>query len=120
MRLIDADALKESFRDSFDACYRWEKEAMDSEIQIRADASRNTFLEAILRTNDMPTVEQPQIVRCKDCKHRPIKTGEDDNDVEFPDAKCICKNPDDDWFSWYPDDDWFCGNGERKDGDADG
>jgi len=61
-----------------------------------------------------------EIVRCKDCKHRPIKTGEDDDDIEFPDAKCICENPDDDWYSWYPDDDWFCGNGERKDGDGDG
>lgn len=57
-----------------------------------------------------------ELVRCKDCKHRPIKTGEDDDDIEFPDAKCICANPDDDWYSWYPDDDWFCGNGERKDG----
>lgn len=61
------------------------------------------------------------IIRCKDCKHRPIKTGEDDDDVEFPKgSKCVCQNPDDDYYSWYPADNWFCGNGEPKDGDGDG
>ena len=101
MRLIDADALKESFRDSFDACNKWEKDAMDSEIKIRADASRHTFLEAILRTNDMPTVEQPQIVRCKDCKHYDSET-----------QSCL------DGLDGIFQPDWFCADGERKDGDG--
>ena len=54
---------------------------------------------------------QPEIVRCKDCKHRP--TGTDRDDLEFPDDKCPCKC-EDYWYSWKPVDDWFCGNGERK------
>lgn len=58
------------------------------------------------------------IVRCKDCKHRPIET--EDGSLEFPDAKCPCQNPDDDFYSYNPDDDWYCGKGERKDGDQDG
>ena len=49
------------------------------------------------------------VVRCKDCKHRPIGTNRDD--LEFPDDKCPCKC-EDYWYSWKPSDDWFCGNGE--------
>lgn len=54
---------------------------------------------------------QPEIIRCKDCKHRP--TGEKRDDLEFPDDKCPCKC-EDYWYSWKPSDNWFCGNGERK------
>lgn len=54
-----------------------------------------------------------ELVRCKDCKHRPTGTNRDD--LEFPDDKCPCQC-EDFWYSWKPSDDWFCGNGERKDG----
>ena len=61
--------------------------------------------------------EQSQIVRCKDCKHRPKKpdweTYEDGADIEFPDGKCPCQCSSDRYYSWYPDDDWFCADGER-------
>ncbi len=50
---------------------------------------------------------QPEIIRCKDCKHR---------DPE--DHKCDCGH-DILWQLPRPDD-WFCGDGERKDGDTDG
>lgn len=55
------------------------------------------------------------VVRCKDCKHRPIKPNDYENgfDLEFPDGKCPCQC-DDGWYSWYPPDDWFCADGERK------
>ena len=58
----------------------------------------------------------PVVVRCKDCKHRPIKPNDYENgfDLEFPDGKCPCQC-DDGWYSWYPPDDWFCAEGERKD-----
>ena len=61
------------------------------------------------------------IIRCKDCKHRPIKPNDYENgfDLEFPDGKCPCQC-DDGWYSWYPADNWFCADGERKDGDGDG
>ena len=65
---------------------------------------------------------EPQIVRCKDCKHRPreipfITTwGENDTYLEFPEgSKCPCRCCDDEWYSWYPDDEWFCAEGEMKD-----
>lgn len=66
--------------------------------------------------NEFEDVERVEVVRCKDCKHRP--TGTDRDDLEFPDDKCPCKC-EDYWYSWKPSDDWFCGNGERKDGEQD-
>lgn len=64
--------------------------------------------------------EQPEIVRCKDCKHRPkepnLKTYESGFDIEFPEgSKCPCQCSGDEYYSWYPEDDWFCADGERKD-----
>ena len=58
-----------------------------------------------------------EVVRCKDCKHRPTGTNRDD--LEFPDEKCPCQC-EDFWYSWKPSDNWYCGNGERKDGCGNG
>jgi len=60
-----------------------------------------------------------ELVRCKDCKHRPkepnFETYESGFDLEFPEgSKCPCRCCGDEWYSWYPDDDWFCADGERK------
>ena len=62
-----------------------------------------------------------EIVRCKDCKHRPIlqkgskhpdapryDNGEGMSDYTCP---CLCE---DNWYSWMPEDNWFCANGEMK------
>lgn len=56
-----------------------------------------------------------ELVRCKDCKHRPSIDGEYENgfDLEFPTSRCPCQC-DDGWYNWMPKDDWFCPNGERK------
>ena len=56
-----------------------------------------------------------ELVRCKDCKHRPHREKERDTGfaLDFPDYKCPCQCSDG-WYSWYPSDDWFCANGERK------
>ena len=56
-----------------------------------------------------------KIVRCKDCKHRPVKPDDYETgfDLEFPDGKCPCQC-DDGYYSWYPNDNWFCANGERR------
>lgn len=51
-----------------------------------------------------------ELVRCKDCIHRPKKKKDY---LEFPDGVCPCQC-DDDWYDWMPDDNWFCGNGDRK------
>lgn len=61
--------------------------------------------------------EQGELVRCKDCKHRPRRLEEDDEhegfNLEFPDGRCPCQC-EDHWYNWMPNDDWHCGNGERK------
>ena len=53
-----------------------------------------------------------EVVRCKDCKHRPTGTGAN-HDLEFPDYVCPCQC-EDYYYSWMPKDDWFCRDGERK------
>ena len=56
---------------------------------------------------------QPEVTRCKDCKHRP-KLDEEEGELDFPPTyRCPCYC-DDCYYSWMPKDDWFCGNGERK------
>ncbi len=62
---------------------------------------------------DLPTADVVEVVRCKDCKHRPTGTGAN-HDLEFPDDECPCQCAGDYWYSWMPPDDWFCPKGERK------
>lgn len=61
----------------------------------------------------MPSME---IVKCKDCKHKPHIEGKFKSrfDIEFPDDDCPCQC-EDGWYNWIPEDDWFCANAERKD-----
>lgn len=58
-----------------------------------------------------------ELIRCKDCKHRPIRLEEDEDEkgfnLKFPDERCPCYC-DDGYYNWMPSDDWYCGNGERK------
>ena len=63
---------------------------------------------------------QPEIIRCKDCIHKPkptedYKKGERDSGfkIEFPDYMCPLQC-EDAYYSRLPKDDWFCGNAERK------
>ena len=60
-----------------------------------------------------PTIDAVEVVRCKDCKHRPTGTGAN-HDLEFPDDECPCQCAGDYWYSWMPPDDWFCPCGEKK------
>ena len=62
----------------------------------------------------VPTVDAVEVVRCKDCKHKPTGSGVNHH-IEFPeqDYRCPCRC-EDYWYSWMPDDDWFCANGERR------
>ena len=66
------------------------------------------------RLSKLPSAQHNivEVVRCKDCKHRPSGTVEED-DLEFPDDRCPCQC-EDYWYSWKPDNNWFCGNGERS------
>ena len=55
---------------------------------------------------------QPEIIRCKDCKHRPtIKDGFIVMTEET--MKCPCDGGDY-IHSWIPEDNFFCANGERR------
>ncbi len=67
----------------------------------------------------LPSV-QPEVIRCKNCKHRPTPTENynyDNSDcgfeIDFPDYRCPCQC-DDEFYNRIPDDDWFCGNAERR------
>ena len=68
-------------------------------------------------------LEYMRVVRCKDCKHRPVMEWSkvyDDFDVLAPevdgeeDWRCPCLIKDDPYYSWSPNDNWFCANGERR------
>ena len=61
-----------------------------------------------------------EIIRCKDCKHKPLPSTDYDPydpcrgfEIIFPDYDCPCQC-DDGYYSWIPDDNWFCGNGKRR------
>ena len=57
-----------------------------------------------------PIPDEVNIIRCKECKHRP------NENYEFPEgSKCPCHCSGDEYYSWIPDDNWFCANGEMKD-----
>lgn len=66
---------------------------------------------------DLRKSDWVEVVRCKDCKHKPTGSGAN-HDITFPkqDYKCPCRC-EDYWYSWMPDDDWFCANGERREND---
>ena len=64
--------------------------------------------------------EQPEIIRCKDCKHKPYPSDNYDYnnsdcgfEIIFPDYRCPCRC-EDEYYNRIPDDDWFCGNAERR------
>ena len=56
-----------------------------------------------------------ELIRCKDCKHRPTDPENKGlgQSLVFPDDVCPCQIGDN-WYSWMPQDDWFCADGERK------
>ena len=94
MRILDADALLKMINS---------KKGM-----IGCTGLRNYI--NFMAKDDKDIVE---VVRCKDCRYKPVGTG-CNHDLEFPvHYKCPCEC-DDYWYSWMPKDDFFCGNGERR------
>jgi len=68
-----------------------------------------------------PAANVVEVVRCKDCIHRPsrIPGASDDHEglnLEFPDDWCPMQC-EDGWYNRMPRDDFFCGYGERKEKD---
>lgn len=77
--------------------------------EIKDDAKNNKIKSVFIGTKEFVNV-----IRCKDCKHRPIVPNyyEIGSDLEFPDIICPCQC-DDSFYSYVPNDNWFCPNGER-------
>lgn len=78
---------------------------------------RTTPIDSLLALiDDAPSID---IVRCKECRHRPVKEDAEGKDYGFniiaPNEaeRCPCL-VDDGWYSWMPEDDFYCGYGERE------
>ena len=61
------------------------------------------------------------LVRCGECKHKPIKHDPEGDEFGFNlvspngyDNLCPCLNTDDGFYSYMPDDNFFCAYGERR------
>ena len=82
-------------------------------VEGYSEGERNMLKAVLYELTVMPSA-QPEIIRCKDCKHRPFD-GEDTQGfgIEFPDEMCPCQC-DDFWYNWRPDNEWFCANAERR------
>ena len=106
MRLIDADALMESLKESTDRTMKWYEDCKtyNSAMIGRAEQTIMTFNECGLRIKNAPTVDAVPVVRCKDCiRFRP------DDDVWgwcTVSGKMRCKD--------------YCSYGVREDGEQNG
>lgn len=100
MRLIDADALEELFREVIGGIAKEPEMTGNLEHMIRASAT------VVQMIQDAPTVERAEIVRCRDCKHRGNS------------KKCVLSaiSEDKDFPLFMLDNrgDWFCADGERQ------
>lgn len=77
------------------------------------------------RIEELPAADVVEVVRCKNCKHRPVVVNPSrpygfglagpGSDPFGRDETCpyLC---DDGYYNRMPDDDWFCNFGEVKDG----
>ena len=95
--------------------------AIDAMAELQGRAYTKAELKGISkawkRIKQLPPA-QPEIIHCRDCKHRPVTTEEGvfyGFSVEFPDEKCPCCC-EDGFYSWYQDDDFYCGYAERREG----
>ena len=77
MRLIDADALKESLIETLHRCDEWIENAKDGETRTIAESNYTAFLESILRVKDAPTVDAEPVIRCEECKHLVVLNARD-------------------------------------------
>lgn len=110
-KLIEADALLASLRESRDRANVWLSDCREygSEMTGRAEQAVMTFNECILRVKGAPTVDAVPVVRCKDCRFSDWYTAVDGK------RYCYCMEHD---SSGHQEMD-FCSYGE-KDGDGNG
>ena len=81
---IDRDEILISLNDSFQKAHKWEKEAMNDEIRIRAIQAQVTFCEVMLRIKAMSPVDVQE-----------VKLGhwEDVGSLSCRCSECGCKSP---------------------------
>ena len=86
--------------------------------QSEAEAVKEYFEMVVKRLESVPTVD---LVRCEECKHKPIKYDPEGDDFGFNlvspngyDNLCPCLNTDDGFYSYMPEDNFFCAFGERR------
>lgn len=103
VRLIDANALDDSFRDSIVKCKQWFEEASvlrEKESTARAEQACVTFMECSMRLKKQPTVDAVPVVRCKECKY-----------LGYNDGYYFCNAI---GLSFGDKPNWFCADGERR------
>lgn len=106
MRYIDAD--------------KFAKQAYEVAYPIVHDINSHerglTLMGIAQLLDEQPTIDAVEVVRCKDCKHKPIKDDRDSWPI-FPNERnnpCPCQC-DDGFYSWFPKDEFYCSHGERAD-----
>ena len=83
-------------------------------------SDENDWEELVAFADAIAEQEPINIVRCKECKHRPIKEDPNGENYGFNliepnggDERCPCLVSDG-WYSWMPNDNFYCGFGERE------
>lgn len=100
MRLIDADALEELFREVIGWIAKEPEMTGSLEHMIRASAT------VVQMIQDAPTVERAEIVRCRECKNM------EESVIHTPDGNNFyCKKN-----RLFRKGNWFCADGERQEG----
>lgn len=112
MRPIDADSVKRGIAELKQS--PWFKDDI-------GHVERKEAVEIVeyLCIDKEPTIDAVEVVRCKECRHRPYK--DEDGEVwpvSWHDeiCPCICE---DSYYNWMPEDDFFCKRGERREDDND-
>ena len=97
--------------------YNQAVEALEKERQLllnreQYDAENVLVHHALNVIAELPVIRQPQIVRCKDCKH--FQSGMDINGRPF--TRCNGKDENNRIFKTYgnTEPDWFYADGKRK------
>lgn len=91
-----------------------------AEVKMVVDVDKGELIRALQYDRDQYykgyADRDNEIIRCIDCKHRPIATEGKayGKYLEFPDEDVCPCNVGDPWYSWMPEDDFFCGKGERR------
>lgn len=89
----------------------------DCNFFVDGQTAYEALSDMIKAVKELPRID---LVRCGECKHRPIKDDPDGADYGFNiteptdgDDICPCL-VEDGWYSWMPKDNFFCGRGERR------